>query len=408
MRFERFSFPGGSGHQLSARLELPVDGDPVAFAIYCHCFTCTKNLRAVGHIANALTAAGIAMLRFDFTGLGESEGDFVDTTFTTNVDDLVAAAAYLEATYAAPRLLVGHSLGGTVVIRASRVLASVDAVAVIGAPANPDHVRRHLGGAEAKIEQAGQATAMLAGKPISIKRAFLQDIEAASLEASVVGLRQSLLILHSPTDNVVGVENAAELFTAARHPKSFVSLTGADHLLTDDADAAYAGSVIAAWSTRYLDIDQAAAKAPDLSVDDPESVVTVRTDDGFRTNVIANGFPFIADEPLDVGGANLGPTPYDYLLVALGSCTSMTLRMYADRKRWPLESVTVRLSHRKVHAKDGEQVESGTGMVDHIERAVDLAGDLDGDQRARLLEIADRCPVHRTLHGRVVVETTLA
>lgn len=408
MRFERTKFPGGLGHPLAARLDLPVDGEPVAHAIYTHCFTCTKNLRAVGHIANALTACGIAMLRFDFTGLGESEGDFADTTFTSNVEDVMAAARYLEEEYAAPRLLVGHSMGGTVAIRASQQLPSVDAVAVIGAPSNPEHVRRHLGHAEETIEEQGEATVMLAGRPFRLKRAFLEDVEAASLEKSVVGMRQSLLILHSPTDNIVGIENASELFMAARHPKSFVSLTGADHLLTDDADAAYVGQVIAAWSTRYLGIDQAAVKAPDFTSDAPESVVTVRTEDGFRTDVIANGFPFVADEPLEVGGTNLGPSPYEYLLVALGSCTSMTIRMYADRKRWPLESVTVRLTHNKVHARDFADVENTEGMVDHITRTLDLVGDLDHDQRSRLVEIAERCPVHRTLHGTVVVDTTLA
>lgn len=408
MRSERMRFPGGLGHELAARLDLPVDAQPVAYAIYTHCFTCTKNLRAVRHIANTLTACGIAVLRFDFTGLGESDGDFADTTFSSNVEDVLAAARYLEEAYAAPRLLVGHSMGGTVAIRASQQLDSVDAVAVLAAPSSPQHVRRHLGGAPEAIEQHGEATVIVAGRPFRLKQAFLEDVEAASLEESVVGMRQSLLILHSPTDNVVGIENASELFLAARHPKSFVSLTGADHLLSDDADADYVGHVIAAWSTRYLGIDQAAVKAPDFTSDAPESVVIVRTEDGFRTDVIANGFPFVADEPLDVGGTNLGPSPYEYLLVALGSCTSMTLRMYANRKQWALESVTVRLTHNKVHAHDCAHVETTEGMVDHITRTLELEGDLDDEQRSRLVEIAERCPVHRTLHGTVVVETSLA
>ena len=408
MRYELVTFTNPSGQRLVGRLDLPADGRPLAYAVFSHCFTCGKNLRSAGRIAQAVTAAGIGMLRFDFAGIGESEGEFADTTFSTNVDDMIAACDHLAERHDAPRLLIGHSMGGAIAMRASQLVESVDAVAVIGTPASPDHLRRHLGGTEVTLSQADEATVMLAGRPFTIRRAFIDDIEAASLEASVIGMRQALLILHSPTDNIVGIENASELFSTARHPKSFVSLTGADHLLSADADATYVGGVIAAWSSRYLELDQAGAKSPDMSQAEPESVVTVRTDAGFRSDVMANGFPLVADEPLDVGGTNQGPTPYDYLLVALGSCTSMTLRMYADRKEWALESVTATLRHTKVHARDCEHVEADTGMVDHIDRAIHLEGDLDADQRARLLEIADRCPVHRTLHGEVVVDTVLA
>jgi uncharacterized OsmC-like protein/alpha/beta superfamily hydrolase len=408
MQFERVRFQGGAGYELAGRIDLPVDADPVGFAVFSHCFTCTKNLSAVGRITSALAAGGIATLRFDFTGLGESDGDFAASTFTTNVADLVAAAEYVESRYAAPRLLVGHSLGGSVAIRASQLLPSVDAVAVIGTPASPDHVRRHITGDWRGMEPARDGTVIVAGRPVRLEQEFLEDIAAASLEESVVGFRQGLLVLHSPVDNVVGIDNAGELFAAARHPKSFVSLDDADHLLSDDDDARYAGEVIAAWSARYLDIDQSTVKQPDFRTEEPESVTVVRTEAGFRTDVLSNGFSMIADEPVELGGMNQGPGPYDYLMVALGACTSMTLRMYADRKGWPLAAVTVRLSHRKVHAKDLDDVEHQTGMVDHVDRRIELIGPLDEEQRLRLREIADRCPVHKTLHSQVVVTTELA
>ncbi|MFQ5554793.1 MAG: alpha/beta fold hydrolase [Acidimicrobiia bacterium] len=407
MTFEKVELTNAAGERLGARLDLPIDGDPIAYALFAHCFTCTKNLRAVGSITGALAALGVATLRFDFTGLGESEGDFADTNFSSNVDDLVAAAGWLEEHHEAPSLLIGHSLGGAAVLKAAALISGVRAVATIGAPSSPEHVLRHLAGAVEDIADSGEAEVLLAGRPFTIRKQFLDDIAASSLETSIASLGVPLLVLHSPVDTTVGVEEAAAIFGAARHPKSFVSLDHADHLLHDEADSRYAGTVIAAWASRYLESSLADRAAAPSSDDPPRSTTVVRTGSGYRTDIISNGFPLTADEPLSVGGTNLGPTPYDLLLSSLGACTSMTLRMYADRRGWPLAAVTVTLSHRKLHARDCEECEGEEGYVDHIERFVALDGSLDDSQRARLRLIADKCPVHKTLHGTVVVHTDL-
>ncbi|NNF63321.1 MAG: OsmC family protein [Acidimicrobiia bacterium] len=407
MRSEAVTFVNDRGHQLAGRLELPVDGNPVAYALYAHCFTCSKNLRAIGHITRTLAHHGIATLRFDFTGLGESSGDFSQTNFSTTVSDLEAASNFLSEKYLAPELVVGHSLGGTAALAVAGSLESVRAVVTIGAPADPDHVKRHLVSDLERIEQAGSANVLLAGREFTITQQFVDDVDRFDAATAVATLGKPLLVLHSPIDMTVGVENAATIFEWARHPKSFISLDDADHLVMEEKDARYVAEVVASWVERYLSVDLRDHSQPDFIADAPASVTTVRTESGFRTEVISNGFPLTVDEPASVGGTNTGPTPYDYLLTALGSCTSITLRMYADRKQWPLDAVTVRLSHRKVHARDCAECESESGTVDRIERSILLEGDLDDDQRSRLLAIADRCPVHKSLHGEVVVLTDL-
>lgn len=407
MRSERVTFENQNGEELSARLDLPVAGEPLACAIFAHCFTCTKNLKAVGRITSALAEKGIATLRFDFTGLGESEGDFADTNFKTDVADLVSAAQHLEETREVPEVLIGHSLGGTAVLAAAQSLDSVAAVATIAAPSSPAHVRKLLDEDIDEIREKGEATVRLEGRPFTITSEFLDALEEFDLPDSLSSLKKPLLVAHSPVDNIVGIDNASEIFMAAKHPKSFVSLDNADHLLSREEDAAYIGRVIAAWAARYLDSDLRESLQPDLSVKNPEFDTVVRTERSLRTDIMANGFPILADEPERVGGTNLGPTPYDLLTASLGACTSMTLRLYADRKEWPLEAVTVDLKYRKIHAKDCERCESGEGKIDHIEREISLEGDLGDDQKKRLLEIADRCPVHRTLHSEIHVETRL-
>ena len=408
MNTKRISFPNANGEQLAARLELPDDERPLAYALFAHCFTCSKNLKAAVNISRALSAKRIAVLRFDFTGLGESEGDFAETTFSSEVSDLVAAARFLEREYAAPSLLVGHSLGGAAVLAAAGEIPSTRGIATIAAPFDPAHLRHLLGASATQIEQLGQATASIGGRDFTIRNTLLADLEAQRPEETLRRLKAALLILHAPGDQVVGIRNAAEIFQAASHPKSFVSLNGADHLLSDAADSRYAGEIIAAWAGRYL--EPAEMKAPTAAPPQPsDSRVTARTrGEGFRTELFAHGFSLVADEPVEYGGGNEGPSPYDYLLAALGACTGMTVQMYARRKGWPLEEALVRLSHQKIHAQDCENCEAEERRIDRFVRELELHGELDPEQRQRLLEIAEKCPVHRTLTGEIRIETKLS
>jgi putative redox protein len=401
---ERVSFPGAAGNTLSGRLHLP-PGEPAAYAVFAHCFTCGKDVHAAVRISAALAERGIATLRFDFTGLGESEGDFADTTFSGNVKDLVAACDWLRKERQAPRLLVGHSLGGAAVIAAAPGVPEVRAVATIGAPADPAHVRALLRPAVPELEARGEAEVSIAGRPFRIKKELLDDLARQESGAALAALGRALLILHSPGDTVVDVEQARRLFGAARHPKSFVSLDGADHLLSNREDARWAGGLIAAWAARYVGAPAEPA-LPDEAADGGEVIVRGGPT-GFAQEVLAGRHRLAADEPEALGGTDTGPTPYGLLLASLGACTSMTLRMYADRKGWPLEAVTVRLRHDKVHAKDCADCELKEGHIDEIQRVVRVDGPLDDEQRRRLLEIANKCPVHRTLEGEIKVRTRL-
>ena len=407
MATELISFQGAAGAELSARLELPADGAPSAYAVFAHCFTCSKNLRAAVSLTRALASQGIGVLRFDFTGLGESEGDFAQTNFSSNVDDLVAAARHLEEQFQAPQLLVGHSLGGAAVLHAARRLRSVRAVATLGAPADPSHVLRHVREAQDEIRRAGEATVTIGGRPFRIQAQFLEDLEAQTMHDVVEGLGRALLIMHSPTDEVVGIDNAARLYDMARHPKSYVSLDGADHLLTDADDARWAGSLLGTWAGRYVDRPVAESDTDQLKANDR---VVARTRSGtFHTDLRVRRHALVADEPRSVGGEDEGPTPYDFLLAGLGACTSMTLQMYAGRKGWSLDEARVRLKHARLHKSDEARSEDGSeARLDVVDREVELLGDLDEEQRARLLEIADRCPVHRTLSAGVRIDTRAA
>ncbi|MGH1413208.1 MAG: bifunctional alpha/beta hydrolase/OsmC family protein [Pelagimonas sp.] len=401
MPTERITFEGHEG-ALAARLDLP-DGPHLATALFAHCFTCGKDIPAARRIAARLSAMGIAVLRFDFTGLGHSDGEFANTTFTSNVTDLKAAAAYLDARGMAPSLLIGHSLGGAAVLRAAPEIASVRAVTTIGAPFDPGHVTHNFGDALDEIVSKGKAQVMLGGRPITLGREFVEDVQAETLGPIIAGMKRALLVLHAPRDEIVDISNATQIFTAAKHPKSFVTLDDADHLVTDPCDAEYAADVIAAWAGRYLDL-----RSPAPPIGAPEGVVRVSEADpaGFLQDV-QNGphHHAVADEPLAYGGTNRGMSPYGFVASGLGACTSMTIRMYARRKGWPLSGVSVDVLHDKVHAQDAETAKDT--RVDRFVRRISLEGPLTQDQITRLMEIADKCPVHRTLEQGARIETEL-
>ncbi len=397
-------FDNQDGEALSGRLTVPDTRSPHAFALFAHCFTCTKNFTATRNIAKALADEGIATLVFDFTGLGSSDGDFADSNFSTNVLDLVAAADYLKAHHQAPKLLVGHSLGGTAVLKAAAHIPSAVAVATLGSPSHAAHVEHLVAGASDAIERDGEAEVLLAGRPFKIRKQFLDDIRNHPILDDVANLRRALLVLHAPLDDTVSMDNATDIFVKAKHPKSFVSLDDADHLLSNIDHSGYAGRVIAAWAQKYV------GTATTVGIDDVPGAVAARTGrDRFVTDINADGHRFVADEPASVGGTDMGPSPYDLLAAALASCTTMTLKMYANHKKWPMTSATATVWHEKIHAKDCADCESDDdAKVDVFERELKVEGDLTEEQRARLLEIADRCPVHKTLHGEIKVRTQLA
>lgn len=405
MTLQKFEIPAPGGQHLAALLDLPVDGAPIAYALFAHCFTCSKDLKAVYHISRTLTRERIGVLRFDFTGLGESGGDFGDTSLLSNVQDLLAAAEFLAARFEAPQLLIGHSFGGAAVLQAAAAIPSCRAVVTIAAPADPRHVSKTLGPAAEAIAARGEAEVSIAGRPFTLRRKFLEDLEGIDPESVIRRLDRALLVLHSPLDDVVGIENASRIFQAARHPKSFVSLDQADHLLSDPADSRYAGAVIAAWARRYL----APARSADAERPAADNRITARTGPpgGLATEILVNRHSLVADEPVSAGGSDQGPSPFDLLVAALGACTAMTLRMYADRKGWPLDAATVRLRHQKIHAADCSACETREGMLDRIEREIEIEGPLGPDEKQRLLQIADRCPVHRTLTSEVEIRTRL-
>lgn len=405
MRSQKIKFQNTEGQQLDARLEMPVNQHPFAYALFAHCFTCNKNLNAVRNISRALTLAGIAVLRFDFTGLGESEGDFADTNFTSNIADLIAAAQFLTENYSAPSLLVGHSLGGAAVLCAAHEISSVKTIATIGAPFSPKHVSHLFNTNIDQIEINGQAEVNIGGRPFTVKKQFLEDIREQELTRKIgeLGkLGKALLLLHSPQDITVEVENAANIYQAAHHPKSFISLDGADHLLSRKADSIYAGQMISSWAMRYLD------KADNEGLrSDRQVVVRLEKEDGFTSDVMVRHHGLTADEPASVGGNDFGPSPYELVSAGLGACTVMTLHMYARRKKWPLKEVKVHIDHYKDHAQDCEDLDNPKSKIDHFNRMLEIEGDLSEEQRQRLIEIADKCPVHRTLHSSVKVITTL-
>jgi uncharacterized OsmC-like protein/fermentation-respiration switch protein FrsA (DUF1100 family) len=406
MPTERFQFTGEGGHQLAAALDLP-EREPIAYALFAHCFTCGKDVLAAKRIAVALAAKGIAVLRFDFTGLGSSEGDFANSTFSSNVADLVHAANHLRETRKAPSILIGHSLGGAAILAAAAQIPDAKAVGTIAAPSDPAHVTGLFADKIDDIKKHGKVEVQLAGRPFNISSQFLDDIAEHSLMAHVKSLHKALLVMHSPTDDTVGIDNATHIFVAAKHPKSFVSLAGADHLLSGRRDASYVADVIAAWAERY--VVPALPEPAAVSGEAPRQVVVRETRNSkFQQTVSVVPHQMLADEPVDAGGEDSGPGPYDFVLAGLGACTSMTMRMYADRKSLPLKRVTVTLKHSKVYAQDCAECETKEGMLDQIDRVISMEGALDAEQRKKLMEIADKCPVHRTLTSEIHIVTKTA
>ena len=403
---QRMTFTGASGGELAARLDTPA-GPARACALFAHCFTCTKDIFAASRIAQRLTDKGIAVLRFDFTGLGASEGEFANTNFSSNVGDLVAAADFMREQVMAPAILIGHSLGGAAVLAAASKIPEVKAVATIGAPADPSHVVNNFGPAIGEIKANGEAEVLLVGRPFRIQQQFIDDVRAQSLEPALASLDAALLVFHAPRDQTVGIANAAQIFGAAKHPKSFVSLDDADHLLTNHEDATYVADVISAWADRYVGAPKIQPHKPPRAREG--SVAVAETGTGKFTNFVVteSGHLINADEPVAYGGDDTGPTPYDLLLAALGACKTMTMRMYAERKGYKLDRAQVRLKHDRIHAENCADCESESGLIHQISTEISISGDLSAEERQSIFEIAERCPVHRTLTNEIVIEAEL-
>jgi putative redox protein len=402
MSKEKFLFENSRGEKLSAKLDLPIDQKPHNFVIFAHCFTCNKNFRAVHYITKALMAEGFGVLSFDFTGLGESEGAFADTTFSSSVDDLLCAAGFLKEHYKSPTMVVGHSLGGAAVILAASQLEEIKAVVTIGTPSSPQHVKHLLQSSIEEIKEKGVAEVNIGGRPFFVKKEFIDDVNNQNLIGIVRQMRKSFLFLHSPQDRIVGIENAAELYQAARHPKSFISLDGADHLLSNEKDACYAGDVIANWAKHYMEIPEPKELSTKSHI-----VAYLDTEEKFTTLIKADQHHFVADEPKSFGGNDFGPSPYQLVASGLAACTVMTLKLYAERKKWDLQEVYCHIRHEKIHLEDCLNCENPKAKIDKFTRELEVIGNLDNEQKQRLLEIADRCPVHRTLEGKAHIETKL-
>ena len=397
----KVSFKNSDSKELKGVLELPTNTQPSNFILFAHCFTCNKNFHAPSNISKTLASKGYGILRFDFTGLGDSEGEFENTNFSSNVEDLVAAAEFLKKEYQAPSIIIGHSLGGAAALFASKKLESVECMVTINAPSNLSHVQKHFESSLDEIEKEGFANIKIGGRSFKIKKQFINDLRKNQDASALKDIRKSLLIMHSPQDEIVSINHAEELYKTAWHPKSFVSLDGADHMLSNKADSEYVGAVIAAWAGKYIK----GPKTPELETD--HEVMANLGATGFTTQIIAGKHHLVADEPIKVGGSDLGPNPYELVSSGLAACTSMTIQMYARRKKWEISNVETHVSYSKKHAEDCENCENDMAKIDSFEREISIKGDLDEKQLKRLMEIADKCPVHKTLSSRAQIITKL-
>jgi uncharacterized OsmC-like protein/alpha/beta superfamily hydrolase len=400
----KFEFQNSQKQTLAGKLELP-EPTPQAFALFAHCFTCSKDVAAASRISRNLRSLGVAVLRFDFTGLGNSEGDFANTNFSSNVDDLIKAAQALEEQYQAPKILIGHSLGGAAALYAASEMKSLKVVATIGAPSDVAHVSNLFEESLDKIIKAGEADVLLAGRKFKIKNQFIEDINEVNLKERLSKMRVPLLIFHSPQDDTVSIEHAKNIYSWSKHPKSFITLDGADHLLNNKIDSEYVAEVLKSWSSRYMNELRyfQEEKRPQLAQGQVQ--VNNKQNHLFLHDLWTPNHHAFADEPQSVGGDNIGPTPYQLLLQALGGCTSMTMKMYAQRKGINLTKSKVTLSMKKIHAKDCEDCESKEGLVDEITKKIEIEGDFSDEQKKRILEIAERCPVNKTLLNEVKIRS---
>ncbi|TXE09181.1 alpha/beta fold hydrolase [Gelidibacter salicanalis] len=402
MQSTKLNIKNSKGLQLQAYLEIPANQKPHNYVIFAHCFTCSSSLKPVKNISRALTTHGFAVVRFDFTGLGRSEGEFADSHFSANVEDLLAVNAYMAEHFEAPSLLVGHSLGGAAVIVAASQLDTVKAVATIGAPATTEHVKRHFSHQFDEIAEKGDVEVNIGGRPFKINQEFVEDFDKTDLPEITKQLRKPILIMHAPFDKTVGIDNAQQLFVNAFHPKSFISLNDADHLLLKEKDSMYVGNMIGAWVQRYFDTHDNKI----LDTEDQQLVAHLNLkEDNFTTFIQTKNHNFVADEPVSFGGDDFGPSPYDFLSAGLAACTAMTLKLYAERKEWDLQEVFVYITYSKKHSEDLMQGREKPTRFDHLLKKLKFVGELDETKKAKLAEIASKCPVHKTLLNDIVIDT---
>lgn len=397
MNTQELKIKNRDGVELSATIDFPSNQKPSQIAIFSHCFTCTSNLNAVRNINRALTQNGFAVVRFDFTGLGKSGGDFKNSHFEANVEDLVDVHQYITENYFAPEFIVGHSLGGSAAIVAAHKIPALKAVCTIGSPADVEHTTKHFKSQVKELEDNGETQVTIGGREYSVNQNFVDGFKKHKLPEIIKSLKKPILIFHSPIDEVVGVYNAQEIYENAMHPKSFVSLDDADHLLSKKEDSLYVGNVISSWVSRYLPKKQKEKQDPEKH----QLVANLNlVEDKFTTSISTDDHTLLADEPVSLGGDNFGMSPYELVSAGLAACTTMTLKLYAERKKWSLKDVKVYLSHAKEKNEQGE-------TVDVFKKEIEIKGAVDDTQKDRLIEIASKCPVHKTLVNTSQIYTVL-